>query len=149
MIILVKLRVSINLRSLLNLVTNLIDIKRHMKVLTILMNTTQTSVHQSLDPLSTVTTSTSPSSSPKAKSNPSPQPAKVTVEIPDSKTKPSPPPQPAKVTVEIPATSPFPVNPFDPTWIKLWEEVGPISYLGLMCLFVWLLTRLVQTVKGK
>lgn len=93
------------------------------------MNTPQTSVHPSLKPLPTVTTPTSPSSSPTAK------PISL--------------PQPAKVTVEIPSTSPLPVDPFDPTWIKLWEQAGPIGYLGLMCLFVWLLTRLVQTVKGK
>lgn len=118
------------------------------------MNTTRTSVNQSLeqslDPSPIVTPSTSLTSSPKTKATQSSDPAKVTVEIPPSpKTKPSPSSEPAKVTVEIPSTSPLPVNPFDPTWIKLWEQVGPISYLGLMCLFVWLLTRLVQTVKGK
>lgn len=120
------------------------------------MNTTQTSVNQSLEPLPVVTPSPRPSSSSKTKSSSSPQPAKVTVDVitstspsSSSKTKSSLPSQPAKVTVEIPDTSPLPINPFDPTWIKLWEQVGPISYLGLMCLFVWLLTRLVQTVKGK
>lgn len=120
------------------------------------MNTSSTSVHPSLNPLPTATPSTSPSSSAKPKSSPPPQPAKVTVDVitstdPSSspKTKASPSSQPAKVTVEIPATSPLPIDPFDPTWIKLWEQVGPISYLGLLCLFVWLLTRLVQTVKGK
>jgi hypothetical protein len=62
---------------------------------------------------------------------------------------PSPTPNPARVTVEVPTTTPLPFNPFDPTWIKLWEQVGPISYLGLLCVFIWLLTRLVETVKGK
>lgn len=120
------------------------------------MNKTQTSVNQSLDPLSVDTLFASPSPSLKTKSSSASQPAKVTVDVTTStspssspKAKSSPLPQPAKVTVEIPATSPFPINPFDPTWIKFWEQVGPTSYLGLMCLFVWLLTRLVQTVKGK
>lgn len=56
---------------------------------------------------------------------------------------------PAKVTVEIPTSSSVPFNPFDPTWIKLWEQVGPISYLALLCVFIWLLTRFVETVKSK
>lgn len=55
----------------------------------------------------------------------------------------------AKVTVEVPTSSSLPVNPFDPTWIKLWEQVGPISYLALLCVFIWLLTRFVETVKSK
>ncbi len=55
----------------------------------------------------------------------------------------------AKVTVEVPANSSIPLNPFDPTWIKLWEQVGPISYLALLCVFIWLLTRFVETVKSK
>jgi len=55
----------------------------------------------------------------------------------------------AKVTVEVPTSSTIPFNPFDPTWVKLWEQVGPISYLGLLCVFIWLLTRLVETVKSK
>jgi hypothetical protein len=33
--------------------------------------------------------------------------------------------------------------------VKLWEQVGPISYLAMLCLLIWLLTRLVETVKGK
>ncbi|WP_421657281.1 hypothetical protein [Leptothermofonsia sp. ETS-13] len=53
----------------------------------------------------------------------------------------------ARVSVEIPADPGF--NPFDPNWVKLWEHVGPISYLVLLCLLVWLLTRLVEVVKGK
>jgi hypothetical protein len=52
-----------------------------------------------------------------------------------------------RVSVEVPADPGF--NPFDPAWIKLWENVGPISYLVLLCLLVWLLTRLVEVVKGK
>lgn len=60
---------------------------------------------------------------------------------------PSQPKPTAKVSVEIPADPGF--NPFDPTWVKLWEDVGPISYLVLLCLLVWLLTRLVEVVKGK
>jgi len=55
----------------------------------------------------------------------------------------------AKVTVEMPTASSVPFNPFDPSWIKLWEQVGPISYLALLCIFIWLLTRFVETVKGK
>lgn len=61
-------------------------------------------------------------------------------------------PQPAsstRVTFEVPTNSTLPVNPFDPSWVKLWEQVGPISYLALLCVFIWLLTRLVETVKGK
>jgi len=58
-------------------------------------------------------------------------------------------PNATKVTVEVPTSSVLPFNPFDPSWIKLWEQVGPISYLGLLCVFIWLLTRLVETVKGK
>lgn len=61
----------------------------------------------------------------------------------------TPTPNSAKVTVEVPTNSSLPVNPFDPTWIKLWEQVGPISYLALLCVFIWLLTRFVETVKSK
>jgi hypothetical protein len=53
------------------------------------------------------------------------------------------------ITVEVPTDPASPFNPFDPAWIKMWEQTGPIAYLVLLCLFVWLLTRLVQTVKGK
>lgn len=53
----------------------------------------------------------------------------------------------ARVSVEVPAEPGF--NPFDPAWVKLWENVGPISYLVLLCLLIWLLTRLVEVVKGK
>lgn len=52
-----------------------------------------------------------------------------------------------RVSVEIPTDPGF--NPFDPAWVKLWENVGPISYLVLLCLLVWLLTRLVEVVKSK
>ncbi|MDX2240497.1 MAG: hypothetical protein NW224_07430 [Leptolyngbyaceae cyanobacterium bins.302] len=75
-------------------------------------------------------------------SQPSPQASpssKVSIESPSS----------TKVTFEVPTNSSLPVNPFDPSWIKLWEQVGPISYLALLCTFIWLLTRLVETVKGK
>lgn len=53
------------------------------------------------------------------------------------------------LTVEIPSGPTTQWNPFDPTWIKVWEEVGPIGYLALLCVFIWLLTRFVETVKGK
>lgn len=62
---------------------------------------------------------------------------------------PTPTPNATKVTVEVPTNPNLPVNPFDPTWIKLWEQVGPISYLALLCVFIWLLTRFVETVKSK
>lgn len=62
---------------------------------------------------------------------------------------PTPDSRATKVTVEVPTSSTLPFNPFDPHWVKLWEQVGPISYLALLCVFVWLLTRLVETVKGK
>lgn len=77
-----------------------------------------------------------PSSALTAQSAPTPNPHSQT-------------PNPTKVTVEVPTTSSLPFNPFDPTWIKLWEQVGPISYLALLCVFISLLTRLVETVKGK
>lgn len=53
------------------------------------------------------------------------------------------------LTIEIPSNSTAQWNPFDPAWIKVWEEVGPIGYLALLCVFIWLLTRFVETVKGK
>lgn len=53
------------------------------------------------------------------------------------------------LTVEIPSSPTPQWNPFDPAWIKVWEQVGPIGYLALLCVFVWLLTRFVETVKGK
>ena len=53
------------------------------------------------------------------------------------------------ITVEIPPSPAPQWNPFDPAWIKVWEQVGPIGYLALLCVFVWLLTRFVETVKGK
>ncbi|MBF2027392.1 MAG: hypothetical protein IGS48_11570 [Oscillatoriales cyanobacterium C42_A2020_001] len=81
----------------------------------------------------TVFTDTSPTDTKEA--------AKVTVPISRKEA--------AKVTVEVPTSSSLPVNPFDPTWIKLWEQVGPISYLALLCVFIWLLTRFVETVKSK
>jgi hypothetical protein len=56
---------------------------------------------------------------------------------------------PTKVTVEVPTNSSLPFNPFDPAWVKLWEQVGPSSYLALLCVFIWLLTRFVETVKSK
>ncbi len=59
------------------------------------------------------------------------------------------PPAIAAVTVEISPDSKSTWNPFDPAWIKVWEQVGPIGYLALLCLFLWLLTRFVETVKGK
>ncbi len=70
---------------------------------------------------------------------------------PPSQTNPIPQesPTPTKVSVEIPSSSGLPINPFDPTWVKLLEQVGPISYLAMLCLFIWLLIRLVETVKGK
>ncbi|MDX2230601.1 MAG: hypothetical protein NW220_13250 [Leptolyngbyaceae cyanobacterium bins.349] len=54
-----------------------------------------------------------------------------------------------RVTVEMPTNSTLPFNPFDPGWVKLWEQVGPTSYLALLCVFIWLLTRFVETVKSK
>lgn len=53
------------------------------------------------------------------------------------------------ITVEIPPSPTPQWNPFDPAWIKVWEQVGPIGYLALLCVFIWLLTRFVETVKGK
>ncbi len=53
------------------------------------------------------------------------------------------------LTVEIPSSPTLQWNPFDPAWIKVWEQVGPIGYLALLCVFLWLLTRFVETVKGK
>jgi hypothetical protein len=53
----------------------------------------------------------------------------------------------ARVSVEIPSGSGF--NPFDPNWIKVWEDVGPIAHLTMLCLLVWLMTRFVEAVKGK
>ena len=61
----------------------------------------------------------------------------------------APSPAVTAVVAEIPPSPALQWNPFDPAWIKVWEEVGPIGYLGLLCLFVWLLTRFVETVKGK
>ncbi len=76
----------------------------------------------------------------------------ITVE--SSPTPPSPPipappsPSPsARVSVEIPSGSGF--NPFDPNWIKVWEDVGPTAHLTMLCLLVWLMTRFVEAVKGK
>jgi len=53
------------------------------------------------------------------------------------------------ITVEIPTDSTPSFNPFDPAWVKVWEQAGPVAYLFLLCVLVWLLTRLVETVKGK
>ncbi|MBW4581224.1 MAG: hypothetical protein KME42_16775 [Tildeniella nuda ZEHNDER 1965/U140] len=53
------------------------------------------------------------------------------------------------LTVDIPPSPTPQWNPLDPAWIKVWEQVGPIGYLALLCVLVWLLTRFVETVKGK
>jgi hypothetical protein len=53
------------------------------------------------------------------------------------------------ITVEVPPSPTPQWNPFDPAWIKVLEQVGPIGYLALLCVFVWLLTRFVESVKGK
>lgn len=89
-------------------------------------------------------------------SNPQTQTASTPSSVHPVSTPPTPTPNSQRltpnattVTVEVPTSSALPFNPFDPTWIKLWEQVGPISYLGLLCVFIWLLTRLVETVKGK
>jgi hypothetical protein len=85
---------------------------------------------------------TTESSTTELSGQPNPQPPTA------GKAPPQNPPS-TKVTFEVPTNSSLPVNPFDPSWLKLWEQVGPISYLALLCVFIWLLTRLVETVKGK
>lgn len=73
-------------------------------------------------------------------------PSKSTISSNPSPAKPTPP---AKITLEVPAGSDLPMSFLDPTWIKVWDQVGPLGYLGILCLLLWLLTRFVETVKSK
>lgn len=98
------------------------------------METTKSSVSLS-DVLSTVS---NPSPLPTPSAPPTPAPDSATI----------PAAQSTRVSVEIPS-HPGAFDPFSPNVIKFLEDVGPIAYLALLCLFIWLLTRFVEVVKGK
>jgi hypothetical protein len=53
--------------------------------------------------------------------------------------------QPAKTIVEVPATPA--INVTDSAIVELVKQGGTISSLVLVCVFVWLLTKLIQVAK--
>jgi flagellar biogenesis protein FliO len=50
-----------------------------------------------------------------------------------------------KTIVEVPMT--FGIDWANPTVVKLIEQGGTIAALTLICLFIWLLTRLIEAAK--